>query len=121
MGSADYRPHSLLADSWARGSAARTCVATKVTYRRSREISSEDRKLRGRVRREHSDLFNEPSPEVLPSVDAMATALEQAEAWHESTVEKYHCAKIVLIRSAFESDRAPMQAFIKLIGLHHRF
>ena len=82
-----------------------------------RELSTEEREIRERIRREHPELFNRPPPEVLSSVDAMAAALEQAEAARASTVDKYDCAKVALTGSPFGSDRAPMQPFIELMGL----
>lgn len=82
-----------------------------------RDVSDQERELRERIRREHPESFNRPPPDVLPAVDAMANALEAAEAAHESTIDKYHRAKLALTGSSFDADRAPMQTFIELVGL----
>jgi hypothetical protein len=82
-----------------------------------RKQSDEERELRERIREEHPEFFNRPMPDVLPTVDAMATALETAEEAHESTIEKYDSAKQSLTGAPFEYGRAPMQTFMELMGL----
>lgn len=82
-----------------------------------RQQSDEERELRQRMRLEHPELLNRAMPEVLPAVDAMATALEAAEEARESTVEKYDSAKLSLTGVPFDRGHAPMQAFMELMGL----
>jgi hypothetical protein len=81
-----------------------------------RPMSDEERGFRERLRQEHREHFSRPPPEVLPQVDAMATALEQAEASRESTVDKYDQAKIALTGRPFDRARAPMQLLVELMA-----
>jgi hypothetical protein len=82
-----------------------------------RRQSSEELELNERILREYPDVLNRPPPEVLPAVDAMATALEDAEGARESTVEKFDCAKRSLTGSQFDHGQDPMQSFMEVMAL----